>query len=517
VLFVDVAWERGLIHTWPEQPRPMTALESFGAGCAAFDCNNDGWQDVLLVADPHVRLFQNGGQSRFIDVTANSGLTAVDGDWTGCAIGDFNGDGLLDVLLTGYRRLALFKNLGDMQFQDVTVDARLDPMNYENWGASAGFMDLDGDGLLDLVVLNYVVFGPDSPQYCEYAPGIKSGCAPSKYASEKGRIWRNKGAEGFELVPDEHGMGETHGTSLVLAFSDVNQDGLMDVYIGNDGLAADLLLNQGNMRFKNIGFRAGVALSSSARTISAMTADWGDFDRDGILDLIVTNWQGASAIIFRGQENGLFTDCSRQTGLAAMTKNRLGFGGKWIDFENDGWPDLFLVNGHVYDNCAQIQPGVEFRQPLQLLSNRNGRTFVDLVPVMGPDLQRTLVGRGSATADFDNDGRVDLLAVDFEGPPLLLENRTPHANHWLKLDLRGKPPNAFAYGARAVGKAGGRTWLAEVSPASSYLSSSDPRVHWGLGDVDRLESITIRWPNGRETRLEEIAADQILIIDMETP
>jgi hypothetical protein len=209
-----------------------------------------------------------------------------------------------------------------------------------------------------------------------------------------------------------------------------------------------------------------------------------------------------------------FMDASRSTGLKAATRNRLGFGAKWTDFENDGWPDIFIVNGHVYDNAAEANgAGAEFRQPMQLFRNERGRRFVDLVPALGPDVERSMLGRGSATADFDNDGRVDLLAVDFEGPVILLENRTPMSNHWLKLDLRGAAPNHFAYGARVVGKSGEQLWLADVSPASSYLSSSDPRVHWGLGDVTRLDTLTIRWPSGKEQILRGVDADQILRVD----
>jgi hypothetical protein len=190
----------------------------------------------------------------------------------------------------------------------------------------------------------------------------------------------------------------------------------------------------------------------------------------------------------------------------------MGFGGKWIDFENDAWPDLFIVNGHVYDNVSDFHPGVLFRQPLQLLSNDRARRFIDVAPKLGQDVCRPILGRGSATADFNNDGRVDLLAVDFEGPVMLLENRTETNNHWLTLDLRGAAPNVFAYGARAVGRAGEKLWVAEVSPASSYLSSSDPRIHWGLGEMSRLDSLTIRWPSGAVQMLSDVQADQIMQI-----
>ena len=509
--FVDVAEERGLRYRWPEQPRPMTALDAFGAGCAAFDGDNDGWQDVLLVGDPSPALFRNVGEGRFEDVTLKSGLKTVTGHWTGCAIGDYDGDGLLDVLLTGYHQLALFKNVGGLRFELATETAKLDPANHGYWGASAGFMDLDGDSWLDLVILNYVIYGPDSQKYCEYSPGVRSGCAPKTYPPERGQIWRNTGAGSFELVPSEQGMQQTHGVGLVLAFTDLDEDGRMDFYVGNDGVPADLLHNQGQMMFENIASVAGVATSDNGGAVSAMGADWADFDRDGRLDLAVTNWQGDSFVMFQSLGHQLFMDCAKQTDLARATKNRMGFGAKWIDFENDGWPDLFFVNGHVYDNSAEIHgPSVPFRQPLSLFWNDRGRKFSDIAPRLGADIQRTMVGRGSATADFDNDGRVDLLAVDFEGPAMLLENKTETKLHWLKLDLRGKAPNVFAYGARVVGKAGDQVWLAEVSPASSYLSSSDPRIHWGLGDLTTLDTVTIRWPSGSQQTLHNVAADRIL-------
>jgi hypothetical protein len=306
-------------------------------------------------------------------------------------------------------------------------------------------------------------------------------------------------------------MDQTHGMGLVLAFSDLDEDGLMDFYVGNDGIPADLLHNLGGMRFENIASLAGVAVSDSSSPVSAMGADWADFDRDGRLDLAVTNWQGESFVLFRNLGGNLFMDCARRTDLARNTRNRMGFGGKWVDFENDGWPDLFFVNGHVYDNSAEIHgPEVPFRQRMCLFSSIEGKTFVDVVPAQGADVQRTMVGRGSATADFDNDGRADLLAVDFEGEVLLLENRTEMKNHWLTLDLRGEAPNVFANGARVEGRSGDRVWLSEVSPASSYLSSSDPRVHWGLGACTKLDTVTVHWPSGGKETLHDVAADQIL-------
>lgn len=511
ISFVDIAEESGLHYEWPEQPRPITALHAFGAGCAAFDGDNDGWQDVLLVCDPFPKLFQNCTGTSFKDVTQTSGLTSVDGDWMGCAIGDYNGDGLLDVLLTGYHRLALYKNVGGLRFEVATEEAGLDPLNAGHWGSSAGFMDLDGDGWLDLVILNYVVFGPESKQYCEHRPGVLSGCNPRvTYPPERGNIWKNTGSARFEPVLQSHGMDTTHGMALVLAFIDLDEDGLIDFYIGNDGTPADLMHNLGNMRFENIAKWAGVA-EADRGVAAAMGADWADYDVDGIQDLVITDWEGKGSSLFQGMGSMVFLNRSQTTGLTHNTANRMGFGTKWVDFENDGWPDIFSVNGHVYDNSAEINgPDSPFRQSMSLLSNQKGKQFVDLVTEFGEDVQRAIVGRGSATADFDNDGRMDLLAVDFEGPVMLLKNSTAATHHWITLDLRGAAHNVFAYGAHVTGKVGERVWTAELSPASSYLSSSDMRIHWGLGDCSSLDSITIRWPSGAKQTLTNIAADQIL-------
>ena len=512
--FVDVATERGLVYEWPMRPRPMTALDAFGVGCAAFDANNDGWLDILLVADPSPLLFRNEGGKGFINVTDQTGLKSISGHWTGCAVGDYDGDGQLDLLLTGYHQLKLMKNIDGQKFSDETLSAGLDPSNQGYWGASAGFMDLDHDQWLDLVILNYVIYGPESQKYCEYSPGVISGCGPRTYPPERGQIWRNNGGRGFELVPESNGMDSTHGVSLVVAFNDLDNDGLQDFYIGNDGVEADLMHNRGGLKFENIAAQTGVATSDNGGAVSSMGADWGDYNRDGQLDLVVTNWQGDSFVLFQNLGDRAFVDNAKQTGLAEISRNRLGFGAKWVDFENDGWPDLFFVNGHVYDNAAEIQSeGVPFRQPMSLLWNDHGKRFIDIVPRLGSDVQRTMVGRGSATIDFNNDGRVDLLAIDYEGATVLLENRTETANHWLTIDLRGKAPNTFAYGARVTGKAGDHVWITEVSPASSYLSSSDPRIHWGLGEAASLESLTIRWTSGESQIMSHVPADQILRVN----
>lgn len=512
--FADVTRQRGITFTWPTQRRPMRSTEAFGCGCALLDYDNDGWLDVLLVTEPHAVLYRNVKGERFEDVSNAAGLSLTRADdWIGCAVGDYDGDGWLDLLLTGFHRLALLRNAAGQRFEEVTGQVELDPLNHGHWGSSAGWMDLDSDGDLDLVVLNYVVFGPEVKQYCELHPGVLSGCPPREYEPEFGEMWRNNGERGFELIGAEtSGMSTTSGVALVLAFTDYDDDNRMDFYIGNDGNKAEMMHNQGGMKFENVGEMSGLSVGREYKPMAAMGADWADFNRDGLLDITVTDFQKNCFALYRNEGGGFFLEVGNLTGITLTTCNRLGFGAKWIDMDNDRWPDICYANGHVYDNIGEMEKGADFRQPIMLYRNLEGARFVDLVPVLGGDLKRPLVGRGSATGDFNNDGRNDLLVVDFEGPPMLLENRSRTPHHWLSLDLRGAAPNVFAYGARATAHVGDEVWVSEVSPASSYLSSSDRRIHWGLGPFERLEKLVVRWPSGEEQTFDDVPADQFLRI-----
>jgi hypothetical protein len=376
-------------------------------------------------------------------------------------------------------------------------------------------MDLSGTGRLDLVLLNYVIFGPHEPQYCEVRVGVKSGCPPSSYRPEFGELWQNVGGGRFKDITASSGMKRTHGKALVLAFADVDGDGRMDFYIGNDGTPAELMHNVGGMRFKNAGVGTGLAFGTLAHPMAAMGADWADYDRDGRLDLAVSGFSDESYMVYHALGGGLFEQASDRTGLAGPTYKPLGFGTKWLDFDNDGWPDLMFVNGHVYDNVNVIDPLTTFRQPMMLFHNEQGKQFVDLVPQMGGEVARPLLGRGLATGDFDNDGRMDFLVVDYEGEPRLFHNVSQTPNHWITLDLRGKGFNPFAYGAQVTARAGKAQWVGQVSPASSYLSSSDPRIHFGLGPVTTLDSVVIRWSDGRRDVLRSVAANRILRVEQE--
>ncbi|MFN6104259.1 MAG: CRTAC1 family protein [Planctomycetaceae bacterium] len=516
VTFREVAAERGIsLHREP-RPYPLTILDSFGTGCAAWDANGDGWPDLLFVGAPHPVLYLNDGTGSFRDVTAQSGLADDAGEWTGCAVGDWSGDGRPDLLVTGYRRLALYRNQGEGRFEQVTAAAGLASDNEGHWGASAGFMDLDGDQWLDLVLTQYVAFGPQSRQHCEYKPGVKTGCTPAEYPPERPRVWRNTGEGRFIEMTATAGFDQSAGAGMVLAFGDVDADGRPDVYLGNDGRPADLLHNLGRLQFENLGLVAGVAVTEATTSMAAMGADWGDFDRDGHLDLAVTNFQKQGFALYRRTGPVLYADAAARTGLAAQTRSRLGFGVQWLDFDNDGWPDLACANGHVYDNAPELEgAGSSYRQPLSLLRNLEGQRFVDVVGRQPAAVRQPLVGRGLVRTDFNQDGRLDLVVVDHEGTPRLLENTIPAANHWLQLELRGNTPNQFAYGARVTGRAGDRVWVAELSPASSYLSSADPVIHWGLGPVPQLDEVTVRWPTGEIQTWRNVASRQRLRLEQQ--
>ncbi len=509
VLFENIAQASGITFKWPMQPRPMRNLEAFGAGCAFLDYDNDGWQDILLVSAPTVRLYHNLKNGRFEDVTEQTGLTTVKGDWKGIAVGDYDGDGYLDLVLTGYRSLALLKSESGKRFQDVTVSAGLDPKNHGHWGSSAALMDLAGKGRLDLVILNYVIMNDHEKQYCELVPGIKTGCPPSTYRPEFGELWENVGGR-FKDVTASSGMKATHGKALVAAFIDADGTGRMSFYVGNDGTPAEFMHNLGGMRFENIGERSGLAHGVLNHEMAAMGADWADYDRDGKLDLIVSDFSDSPYSLYHGIGPGLYEQTSEQMGIAGPTLKPLGFGAKWLDFDNDGWPDIIFANGHVYDRTQDVDPLTSFRQPIMLFHNQKGKQFSDLVPEMGGAVAEQILGRGLATGDFDNDGRVDFLVVDYEGEPKLFHNLSAPKSHWITLNLHGKGANGFAYGAQITAKSGGETWVGQVSPSSSYLSSSDPRVHFGLGSVTKLDSILIRWPDGRRQTLTDVACDQIL-------
>jgi hypothetical protein len=499
VQLVDVSAQAGLVYRFkvpiyppPGEPIPaLGILETVGNGCAFLDYDNDGNLDVLLV-DAKPRLYRGDGQGHFTDVTADAGLGKIAGHFLGCAVGDYDNDGRDDLYLSGYRTAALLHNDAGRRFRDLTREAGIHP---ERWGTSCGFSDLDGDGLLDLFVANYVEFGPDPARYLQRCEPI--ACPPQDYNPELPTLYRNLGGERFRDVSETSGIHKAAGKGLGVAFADFDDDGDQDIFVANDTVAGDLFRNDGAFHFTNIGVASGTAYGPNGGPQGGMGVDWADFDGDGRLDVAVTTFTDQPKSLYRNEGGALFANVTYASVLGKATKPNVAFGVRWLDYDNDGWPDLLIANGNVDNKIAAIVPGRSYRQPVQAFRNREGHGFADESDRLGPALQQPIVGRGLATGDFDNDGRVDALIIDDDGPVRLLHNQGGHVGSWIGLSLVGTGrSNRDAIGARVVLEAGGRRQVREVQTAGSYLSASDRRLHFGLGTAAAVTRITVRWPDG---------------------
>jgi len=493
-LFREVSASAGLNYRWEiKGKRPLNILQTIGNGCAFLDYDNDGFLDILLVG-PKLALYKGDGKGHFTDVTAAVGLEKFSGHFLGCAVGDIDNDGYDDLYISGWRTGLLLHNDQGQRFEDMTRRAGLKP---QPWGTSCGFADLDGDGFLDLYVANYVKFGPDTyPQLCPYH-GELTGCGPRDYDALKGVLYHNEGGYHFRDVTEQWGI-HAHGKGLGVAFADYDLSSRVSLAVANDLMEGDLFRNRGKRRFINLAMQAGIALDNYGETHAGMGIDWGDFDNDGRLDLFVTTFGNETKCLYHNGGSGLFKVVSDSVGVEKPTLPYVAWGCKFFDADNDGWLDLMIANGHVQDNIQRFEKAT-YRQPTLFLHNRRGPhvTFEDATRSAGLGRLPPIVGRGLAVGDYDNDGRVDVLVVDSEGRPQLLHNEsvTPEGS-WVGFRLLGGGrSNRDAYGAVITLRAGGQRRVRQCQPGGSYLSSSDPRVHFGLGTAS-LDSVTIRWPDG---------------------
>jgi hypothetical protein len=508
VLFRDVSQEAGLRFTLGHGGRsPLTILETLGGGGAFLDFDNDGWQDILLVGPGKVALYRNNHNGTFTDVTAGSGLRQQ-GQWQGVATGDYDNDGKIDVLLTGYRCCALYHNEGNGRFRDVTRQAGLES---KLWGTSACFLDIDNDGLLDLYVAHYVKFYPNSTQYC-YQAGVKAACGPTTYDPEIGTLYHNNGDGTFTDETVKRGLADAHGNALGVAMCDYDGDGWLDFAVANDQTPGDLYHNKGKGYFENVGLMSGTAYDVTGAAHAGMGLDWADLNADGKFALVVTTYQHQPKSLYRQVAPGQFVDACNDTGIGQATINNVGFGVKFLDYDNDGLPDVVIANGHAVDNIKLTDRTTDYAQVPQLFHNAGNGRLEEVTATAGPDFQRPVVGRGLAVGDFDNDGRPDILLIDIEGHPLLLHNESRSPGHWLTLKLQGTRSNRDGIGARIRIRASGRTWLQTVTTGGSFLSANDVRAHLGLGASSVAERIEIHWPSGHNTVLINVAADRFLTV-----
>jgi hypothetical protein len=514
-LFRDVAKAGGLnFRLGHANLEYLNILETSGHGCAFLDYDGDGRLDILLVGNAGARLYRNQGDGTFADVTDRAlPKPPANAHFLGCAVADYDGDGRPDIFLTGYGSTALYHNEGNGSFRDVTAGSGLEARGPYDWTTSAAWADVDGDGRLDLYVCRYLRFTPESKQLCGYkaldGSAMQMSCNPGAYSPEQGSLYRNEGGGRFTDITQAAGMGDTHGNALGCLFCDFNADGKPDLYIANDAKPADLYLNLGKGRFRNIAVESGTAFGADGLPMSGMGVDWGDYDNDGRFDLLVANYAGQPKSLYHSEGRNLFVNSIYQSGLGAPSLRPLAFGAAFIDYDNDGLLDIVFTNGHVQSLVEKVDSTTSYKQSTQLFHNLGKGRFTDVSAEAGPDFLRKIVGRGIAVGDYDGDGRPDLLVVDEEGAPLLLHNESASHHHWLTLRCLRSPGGPDAVGARITVSAGGHSQVAEVRAGGSYLSANAPEVHFGLGSATRADTVTIRWPDGHTTTLRSVAADHL--------
>jgi hypothetical protein len=515
--FIDVTAAAGIRfqHVTGGSP-PLNILETAGAGGALFDADGDGWLDVFLVSggyrdgrpaaqQPRDALYHNNGDGTFSEVTARSGIGG--GYGMGCAVGDVDGDGDLDLYVTRYGANSLYRNNGDGTFTDVTRRAGVAA---GGWSTSAAFADMDGDGDLDLYVARYLEFTPRSQQLCA-VQGIDVACPPRYYPGQSGILYRNNGDGTFSDVTRASGVLHPEGKGLGCLWLDYDDDGDPDLYIANDGVANNLYRNDGGGRFTDVALEMGAAYGPLGNAEGSMGVDAGDVDGDGRLDLFVGNFQNETDALYRN-EGSRFSYATEAAGLGEASLPTLTFGVGLLDYDNDGRSDLFAVNGHVQDAIARIDPLCSFAQTRQLFHNEGDGRFQDVTATAGPALTTPAVGRGAAFGDWDNDGDVDILVTNNGGAPMLLRNEGGNRNHWLTLKLVGRGRNRDAVGAGVRLRAGQSVQVREVRSGYSYASASDLRLHFGLGARTVVEEIVVRWPDGTRTVHRNLAAGRLVVL-----
>ncbi len=532
-LFLDAAAETGLAFTHVSGASGNYYLaEEMGAGAALFDYDNDGDLDVFLVQGgsldppsaggaasrrPTSRLFRNdlkiaadGSRTlRFTDVTDAAGIR-LDTYGMGAAVGDYDNDGYLDLLVTSFGPETLYHNNGNGTFTDVTRDAGVsDPQ----WSTSAAFVDYDRDGDLDLFVANYLDFTVANNKRCADPAGARDYCGPRAYHPVRDRLYRNDGRGRFTDVTESTGIGRAYGAGLGVAVGDYNGDGWPDIYVANDATPNQLWINQRNGTFTDQGVLSGAALNAAGNPEGSMGVASGDYDRDGDEDLFVTNLAGETAVLYANDGHASFEDVRARAGLAAPTAAVTGFGADWFDYDNDGWLDLFVANGGVNVIEAQRGQPFPFFMKNQLFRNLGTGRFADTSAAGGPAFARPNIGRGAAFGDLDNDGDIDIVVTSNNGPVQLLLNQSA-ASHWLGVRLTQQPGNRFGVGAWiGVAGPGHPTLWRRVRTDGSYLSASDIRTHVGLGAAaPGASTVIVRWPDGPVERWSGIEADRVVTL-----
>jgi enediyne biosynthesis protein E4 len=499
--------------------------ETMGSGVALFDYDNDGRLDIFLVngaslsdrEEPNAipqktgpaswnRLYHQKPDGTFEDVTERAGLTGT-GYAMGVAVGDFDNDGYEDLYVTAYGGNKLYHNNGDGTFTDVTEKAGV---GGSGWSTSAAWIDLDNDGFLDLVVLRYLQWDFTDVWCGEHKEGYRAYCHPDYFKPISPLVYHNDGNGHFTEVAAKLGLAKP-GKGLGIAIADYDRDGRPDIFIANDSMVEFLYRQKPDGAFEDTALFSQVAVDGDGRTFAGMGVDFADYNNDGLPDVVVTDLANQRYALFQNNGDASFTYASFASGLGRMTIGHSGWGIHFLDYDNDGWKDLLIMQGHDLDTIELTSPSLRYREPM-LLARNTGHGFVDVSANSGAVFQQAWVGRGLAIGDLDNDGRIDAVVTTNDGPAYVLRNETPTQNHWLTLNLVGHKSNRDAIGAEIKLTTPAGTQLVTVSTAGSYLSASDKRAHFGLG-AEKFADLAIHWPSGIDQTLEHVAADQILKID----
>jgi len=529
--FVDVTAASGVNFQYQSSHTAKKyLLETMGPGVALFDYDNDGRLDIFVIngaplTDPTPkgtipqktgpeywnRLFHQKKDGTFEDVTEKAGLQGS-GYGMGVAVGDYDNDGNDDLYVTAYGGNKLYHNNGDGTFSDVTSKAGVAG---NGWSTSAIWMDLDNDGLLDLIVLRYLQWEFDDIWCGEHRGGYRSYCHPDYFKPIAPLVFHNDGAGHFTDVTAKSGISKP-GKGLGIAIADYDRDGKTDIFVANDSILQFLYRNKGNGRFEEVGLLSQVAADGDGRTYAGMGVDFADYDNDGLPDLVITDLANQRYALYKNDGDGNFSYSTISSGVGKITMMHSGWGVRFFDYDNDGWKDLIVAQGHDLDTIELASPNLRYREPL-LLARNMGTGFEDVSRDSGSIFQQAWVGRGLAIGDLDNDGRLDVVVTTNDGPLYILRNETPSKNHWLTLQLTGHKSNRDAIGAEIKLTTAKASQFAIVTTGGSYLSASDKRVHFGVGSEPEVLSIEIRWPSGITQKLNNVRADQFLRIDEPNP
>jgi hypothetical protein len=527
--FVDVTQKVGVhfLHQAPHTSRKYL-IETMGSGVALFDCDNDGRLDLFLVngapySDPTPkgfipqktgpeywnRMYHQKADGSFEDISEKAGLQGM-GYGMGVAVADYDNDGYEDLFVTAYGGNRLYHNNGNCTFTDVTEKAGVAG---SGWSSSAAWVDLDNDGLLDLVVDRYVTWDWEDVWCGEHREGYRGYCHPDVFQPITMLVYHNDGNGHFTEVSHKLGLDKP-AKALGIAFADYDRDGRMDIFVANDSMPEFLFHQKKDGTFEEVGLETGAAVNAEGQTYAGMGVDFADFDNDGWPDIIVDDLANQRYALYQNNRDGTFNYASGESGIGAMTLLHSGWSLRFLDYDNDGWKDLLVAQGHDLDTIERINPQFRYREPM-LLARNTGQKFMDVSSISGDIFHEAWVGRGMAIGDIDNDGRLDAVVTTNGGPAHVILNRTEHSGHWITLRLIGHKSNRDGIGAVVELKtAAGKQW-ATVTTSGGYLSASDPRVHFGLGEKPTASCVEIRWPSGTAQTLTEVKPDRQ--IDVEEP